>query len=84
MGEFVETFPEVLLEVELKVLSNDQCKDTKITTKNKITDQMLCAEGEGKDTCVGDSGGPLVTLQRESNSSYYLIGGLSQMTYSPI
>ena len=38
----------VLLEVEVPVVTNDQCK----TTMSGITDGMICAGGvEGKDGC---------------------------------
>ena len=29
--------------------------------ETRITEGMICASGEGKDTCNGDSGGPMVT-----------------------
>ena len=39
---------DVLLEVEVPVVTNDQCK----TTMSGITDGMICAGGvEGKDGC---------------------------------
>ncbi|CAB3235484.1 unnamed protein product [Arctia plantaginis] len=50
-----------LQEVEVPVLSNEECKEGKYSAK-MISDTMMCAgylrEG-GKDTCQGDSGGPL-------------------------
>ena len=42
------TLSEVLLEVEVPVVTNAQCG----TTMSGITDSMLCAGGEeGKDSC---------------------------------
>ena len=38
---------------QLKSLSNVQCK----VQHKTITPQMICALGQGKDTCKGDSGG---------------------------
>lgn len=64
-----------LQEVEVKVLSNAQCKKTGYDS-SWITPEMLCAgvSGGGKDSCQGDSGGPLVT---RVGSSYVLIGVVS-------
>ncbi|GLH05764.1 Trypsin-7 [Gryllus bimaculatus] len=50
----------VLREVEVPVMSNDECRRTGYGAR-RITDNMLCAgypEGR-KDSCQGDSGGPL-------------------------
>ena len=45
---FGGTLSEVLLEVEVPVVTNAQCG----TTMSDITDSMLCAGGEaGKDSC---------------------------------
>merc|ERR1712106_608886 len=53
----------VLMEVDVNVLSNDECGTNYIYSPEEITERMLCAnvEGGGKDACQGDSGGPLFT-----------------------
>ncbi|CAH0723838.1 unnamed protein product, partial [Brenthis ino] len=63
-----------LLDVELPVLSNEVCRNTKYDS-SMITDGMLCAgypEQGKKDTCQGDSGGPL-TAER-SDKRYEVLG----------
>ena len=51
----------VLLEVNVTVVSNKECRnDYKTNSLNlNITDNMICADvaGGGKDSCQGDSGG---------------------------
>ena len=51
----------VLLEVNVTVVSNKECRnDYKTNSLNlTITDNMICANvaGGGKDSCQGDSGG---------------------------
>ena len=51
----------VLLEVNVTVVSNKECRnDYKTNSLNlNITDNMICADvaGGGKDSCTGDSGG---------------------------
>ncbi|XP_047214812.1 polyserase-2-like [Girardinichthys multiradiatus] len=56
--------PQNLMEVEVPVVGNRQCKCSKYGA-SKITDNMICAgllKG-GKDSCQGDSGGPMVSKQ---------------------
>eukprot|EP00092_Neocalanus_flemingeri_P020759 GFUD01022494.1.p1 GENE.GFUD01022494.1~~GFUD01022494.1.p1 ORF type:complete len:390 (-),score=71.07 GFUD01022494.1:203-1333(-) len=52
-----------LREVDVMVLSNNDCRDNYKYKESKVTDVMLCAntEGGGKDSCQGDSGGPLIS-----------------------
>lgn len=50
--------PEILQEAELKVLTNEQCSNSYAAVA-PITKEMICARGEGKDSCQGDSGGKL-------------------------
>ncbi len=58
------SFPVILNEVELPLVDNSQCQ----TTYLELTDNMLCAGGEGnKDSCQGDSGGPLIATLSNQN-----------------
>jgi len=69
---------ETLLEVEVEVLKNKDCKNNYGYAENQISTRMLCAsvpEG-GKDSCQGDSGGPLVTSS-DGGATYDLIGVVS-------
>merc|ERR1711942_335656 len=72
-----------LREVDVKVLSNSDCKNSYSYPSSWITSQMLCAnvDGGGKDACQGDSGGPLVTAGTGSGvtagQNYELIGVVS-------
>jgi len=66
----VSTPSNVLLEVEVNVVSNDDCAESEGNTvrgeahnyaNGQITNNMLCAQEDGVDACQGDSGGPLVS-----------------------
>lgn len=50
----------VLLETEIDIVSNEECRDSYESSGSVITDDMICASREGKDACQGDSGGPLI------------------------
>lgn len=66
-------FPDILQEVELELLTNQQCRDTMASSLNTtpertgVTDVMVCATvpGGGKGSCQGDSGGPLLVNSTE-------------------
>ncbi|XP_047026320.1 transmembrane protease serine 9-like [Helicoverpa zea] len=67
-----------LQEVEVPVISNQECRNTKYTA-SMITDNMLCAgypKTGQKDSCQGDSGGPLIA-ERKHDKRYELIGVVS-------
>ncbi|TQV87751.1 pre-peptidase C-terminal domain-containing protein [Aliikangiella coralliicola] len=62
----------VLLEVDLPVLSTQQCKQQ---LDNAINDSVICGGGpNGKSACNGDSGGPFVARQ---NGIAYSFGTVS-------
>jgi len=73
----------VLLEVDVKVISNSECNNA----YGGITNNMLCAADAsgngGSDACQGDSGGPLVSCGADGNcgttpgQNYELIGVVS-------
>jgi len=66
-------YPEKLLEVEVKIVSQDICKIA--MAQYEITDGMLCAGGEAnKDGCQGDSGGPLTV---DVGGQHTLVGDVS-------
>jgi secreted trypsin-like serine protease len=63
-------FPDILHQVDLRLSTNQQCRDEFAATFNiladdtGITDVMICAavpQG-GRSSCQGDSGGPLVVI----------------------
>lgn len=63
----VSKLSDVLMEVKVNVISNQDCDDSSGTIdgysdsyKGQITQNMLCAKTNRKDSCQGDSGGPLV------------------------
>mmetsp|Transcript_32290 Transcript_32290/g.67897 ORF Transcript_32290/g.67897 Transcript_32290/m.67897 type:complete len:339 (+) Transcript_32290:117-1133(+) len=62
-GETGSGLSDVLMEVDVNVISNGECntsKDASSTYEGAITANMLCAKADGQDSCQGDSGGPLV------------------------
>ncbi|XP_034828807.2 trypsin-7-like [Maniola hyperantus] len=66
-----------LLEAQLPVLTNEECRNTKYN-KSKIKDVMMCAGYPAtahKDACTGDSGGPLIA--ENFDHAYDLIGIVS-------
>lgn len=76
--------PNVLRQVELNLMTNQQCEDTlEASFANDgqpqnvtITNAMICAGifSGGKSSCQGDSGGPLVV---NTNSGWQQIGIVS-------
>ncbi|XP_011501012.1 PREDICTED: venom protease-like [Ceratosolen solmsi marchali] len=66
----------VLLETQLPVVSQENCRNAYANLDHGIDDKVLCA-GEpagGRDACQGDSGGPLMFPKA---TTYYIIGIVS-------
>lgn len=57
----------ILLDVDLKVVDQNECNEKYQAGGATITDVMFCAAAEGKDSCQGDSGGPLV-IKRDTST----------------
>lgn len=66
-SEDAHELPNVLREVNVPILSNQQC----LSKDLPVTKNMICAGEEGKDSCQGDSGGP---MHISSNNRYQQIG----------
>lgn len=72
-----ESGPDLILsstlrEVELDYVDNDTC-DAGHGGRGDVSDDMLCAAGDGKDSCVGDSGGPLL-IKGDTPADDILVG----------
>jgi len=68
---------DVLREVEVDVVENSACNSMYSTVlRENITDFMICAARQGKDSCQGDSGGPLI-IRGCSHSDDVLVGVVS-------
>lgn len=81
-------YPNLLHQVDLQLMTNDECKNTLAESYNNlyggtntaesvgISDAMICAavDGGGKGACQGDSGGPLMI---NTNEGWQQIGIVS-------
>ncbi|KAJ1942975.1 hypothetical protein GGF37_002863, partial [Kickxella alabastrina] len=75
----IESIPAELMQVDLKVGSEEYCRKNLATYHESL---LICTDGApGVDTCMGDSGGPLSTPVDNGNATYVLLGITS---YSPI
>ncbi|XP_066990757.1 serine protease easter-like [Macrobrachium rosenbergii] len=63
--------PSILQQVQLPIQELPYCDFLKKDYPDK--NMVLCAGGEGKDTCKGDSGGPL-TLTNAVSTKHFLVG----------
>ncbi|EZA47834.1 Enteropeptidase [Ooceraea biroi] len=78
--EIGRVFPDTLQEVQLPVISTEDCwRKTLFLPLYRITSAMLCAglENGTKDACLGDSGGPLVCL----SENRYVLQGITSNGY---
>ncbi|KAJ6643474.1 Venom serine protease Bi-VSP [Pseudolycoriella hygida] len=73
----------ILLEVQVPVLSNEECKEKynaikSVVSQKQFDSAVLCAGIPGKDSCKGDSGGPLMAPEFAAGKFvYYQIGIIS-------
>ena len=74
---------DVLMAVDVNTMSNADCSASTGSINGvfdsyagKITDGMLCAADEDRDSCQGDSGGPLV-VEGSNGSPDYQVGVVS-------
>lgn len=73
-------YPYRLQEVQLPIVSNQECKEvnaqTQASKRQVITENKMCAGyiTGSKDSCQGDSGGPMLI---KKNDQYYLAGIVS-------
>ncbi|CAG5101575.1 Similar to Enteropeptidase-like, partial [Cotesia congregata] len=80
--EIGRIFPDTLQEVELPLISTEECrKKTLFLPLYRITSGMLCAglKDGGRDACMGDSGGPLVC--RDKTNDKYTLHGITSNGY---
>ncbi len=87
-GGPTSNFPDVLHQVDLQLMTNEECKSTLAQSFTElyegvfspeevgISDAMICATiaGGGKGSCQGDSGGPLMV---NTNEGWQQIGIVS-------
>lgn len=60
---------DVLLEAQIQTVSNEKCAEA---YSDAITDSMMCAAANGKDSCQGDSGGPLIMKGSDASSDFQI------------
>lgn len=71
------TRTRILQEAEIDIVSQEDCIEN-YEIYETITDDMLCAARQGRDSCQGDSGGPLISKGRsDSDQDDTLVGVVS-------
>lgn len=63
-GQIVLERPQLshplLLKADLNLIPRAQCEEAYMDHDYEVTDRMICATHQWRDSCQGDSGGPLV------------------------
>ncbi|XP_046406061.1 trypsin-1 [Ischnura elegans] len=68
------TLPSVAQEVQVPILSLQQCRTDSKYRPSRITNYMICAGKGSQDSCQGDSGGPLLV---QSGGKFEVVGIVS-------
>ncbi|KAM3507996.1 hypothetical protein MY11210_006918 [Beauveria gryllotalpidicola] len=71
--------PMELRQVSVPLIPRQKCRET----VTRVTENMICAAGPGKDACQGDSGGPLIDAQTGVLQGVvsFGLGGCASPTY---
>lgn len=64
----------ILQEAQIDIVDNERCTADYANFRAVIDHRVLCAGGDGKDSCRGDSGGPLII---PIGAVHYLAGVVS-------
>nr|BAR45635.1 limulus clotting factor C-like [Niponia nodulosa] len=78
----IESYPEVLMQAEVKIVSNDECEDgyRQADVPLSVTGNMFCAGNDNSDgqtdACSGDSGGPLVVSEGVGVTEKWYLEGI--------
>lgn len=63
MFDFVGSSSDVLMKVDVPIVSKEECKKKLENVNRYVTSRQLCAGGEAeKDACRGDGGGALMRI----------------------
>ncbi|XP_044766031.1 serine protease nudel-like isoform X2 [Coccinella septempunctata] len=81
LSEVGRIFPDTLQEVQVPVISTEECKKRTIFLPlYNITEEMFCAgyDRGGRDACLGDSGGPFICPEENGR---WVIHGITSNGY---